>query len=698
MEKLNENNPLPPRARKEKHIIRIHGDERNDPYFWLRLSDAQKMASEADEQTQKVLDYLHAENKYLDDTLQSTKELQEDLYEEMVGRIKKDDSSVPYFENGFHYKVKYEKQKEHPIYTRVKELDSAQEILLLDVNVLAEGHSYFQVSGLQVSPNNEMLAFGQDDQGRRQYTLRFKYIANGEFLEDEIPNTNGLAVWANDNRSIFYSVKDETLRSYKIFRHVLGSPLSEDQEIYHEKDARFRTFVFKSKSKSFIIIGSAATESNEYRYLSADDPHGSFTLFQKRQDKIEYGIAHHEDKWFIKTNLDAENFKIMQCPLDRTAMIHWTDFIPHREKVLVEGMDIFSEYFVLSERIDGVSQLRIIDRTRHEEHYIKTPEAAHLIYTGKNPEFNTETLRFHYTSLLTPNSVFDYNMRKRTKKLRKIQEVVGGYDSGDYRSERLMAPSEEGIKVPISLVYHKDTQIDGSAPLLLYGYGSYGISLDPYFSSIRLSLLDRGFIFAIAHIRGGEELGRSWYKDGKMLKKKNTFIDFIHCAEFLLKNDYCHTDKLYAMGGSAGGLLMGAVMNMRPDLWKGIIAVVPFVDVVTTMLDESIPLTTGEFSEWGNPKEEKYYHYIKSYSPYDNVEAKDYPALLVTTGYHDSQVQYWEPAKWVAKLRDLKTDDEPLLLNCDMDTGHGGAAGRFKQLRETALEYAFLLWINGDVT
>lgn len=683
--------PVAPVARKKDHYITIHGDTRNDPYYWMRLSDEQKEAATPDEQTTEVLTYLEAENKYLNQILEPTKQLQQELYDEMVGRIKKDDSSVPYFENGYYYLTRYEKRKEYPVYIRkAKSLESEDE-LMIDINSLAKNKKYYQAGGLQVSPNNRFLAFGEDVNSRRKYTLRFKDLENGTFLPDEIPNTNGLAVWANDNKTVFYTLKDESLRSYKVFRHVLGTPIEQDAEIYHETDETFRTYVYKSKSKQFIIIGSAATHSNEYRYLSADDPTGEFTVFQLREAGLEYSIAHHNQDWYILTNLNAKNFRIMRCSFGHTQKNDWIDFIGHRTNVLIENMDIFNRFFVITERIKGITQLRIIERETGEEHQIALPEKAHLVYTGKNPEFDTKWLRFNYTSLVTPNSVYDYDMTTRQLVLKKRQEVLGGYDQEQYTSERLMVKASDGTKIPVSLVYKKDTKLNCNTPLLLYGYGAYGISMDTYFSSVRLSLLDRGFIYAIAHVRGGEELGRNWYEQGKMMQKTNTFTDFIQCAEYLIEKNYTNRNQLYAMGGSAGGLLMGAILNMRPELWKGVIAAVPFVDILTTMLDESIPLTTGEFEEWGNPKEEKYYRYIKTYSPYDNIESKDYPALLVTTGYHDSQVQYWEPAKWVAKLRDLKTDSNPLLLYCEMDAGHGGASGRFKRLRETALEYAFLL-------
>ena len=688
--KFNENGT--PIAVRKQHEIEQHGDKRNDPYYWMRLTDEQKNAETPDDHTKEVLDHLNAENAYLKKVLSRTEDLQTELYEEMVGRIKQDDQSVPYLENGFYYLTKYEEGQEFPVFSRKKENLEAEEILLLNVNELAKDHAFYQIGGLSISPDNKLLAYGEDTKSRRKYTLKFKEIGSDVYLKDKITNSTGHAVWGNDNKTIFYTVKDSSLRSYKIYRHKLGTNPKEDIEVFHEKDESFITFISKTKSKKYLVIGSASTLSNEFRFLDASQPDGEFKIFQERQEKLEYSISHFEDQWFMRTNLDAVNFKIMTCPLDKTKLENWVDYIPHNEEILVEGMDIFRNFFVVNERIDGITQLRVINR-KGESHYISFPEDNHLVFSGKNPDYDTEWFRLRYTSMISPLAVYDYHLENRGIRLMKQQEVLGGFDSSNYKTERINATSPDGKSIPISLVYHKDTKKNGQNPLLLYGYGSYGISLDPYFSSIRLSLLDRGFIYAIANVRGGEELGRKWYEDGKMLNKKNSFDDFICVAEYLKENKFVHPEKLFAMGGSAGGLLMGAVINMRPDLWKGIIAAVPFVDVLTTMLDESIPLTTGEFDEWGNPKDEAYYHYIKSYSPYDNIEPKSYPAMLVTTGFHDSQVQYWEPAKWVARLREFKKDNNPLLFHCDMDTGHGGASGRFKQLKETALEYAFLLWL-----
>ena len=567
---------------------------------------------------------------------------------------------------------------------------------MLDVNVLAKPYDYYSVAGRSVSPDNKLLAYGEDTLSRRIYTLRFKNLETGEMLPDVIPNTSGGATWAADNKTIFYVTKDETLREYKIWRHKLGTPTKQDALVYEETDETYRTSIYKSKSKKYLIIASASTLTQEYQYLDASTPEAPFKMFQARRRGLEYSIQHFEDIWYVRTNKDALNFRLMKTPLDKTTEDNWTEVIPHRPDVLLEGLDVFKNYLVLSERKAGITQLRVRP-VSGEEHYIQFDEKAHVVSTSVNPEFDTDLLRFNYQSLTTPSSTYDYNMKTKERILLKQQEVLGGFASSDYRSERVMAKARDGVEVPISIVYHKDTKLDGTSPCLLYGYGSYGYSMDPAFSMSRLSLLNRGFVYAIAHIRGGEEMGRQWYEDGKLLKKKNTFTDFIDCGKYLVENKYADSKKLFAMGGSAGGLLMGAVVNMEPEMWAGIIAAVPFVDVVTTMLDESIPLTTGEFDEWGNPKDKEYYQYIKEYSPYDNVEAKNYPPMLVTTGLHDSQVQYWEPAKWVARLREVKTDKNPLLLYTNMDAGHGGASGRFKAFKETAMEYTFLLDLAGKL-
>ncbi len=684
----NADKPLPKAAQKPKELT-IHGDTRIDEYYWLN-----------ERENPEVIDYLNAENDYLDARMAHLKGFQEELYDEIVGRIKKTDESVPYFNNGYWYNSRYEDGKEYPIFGRKKGSLEAAEEVMLDVNDLAEGFDYFAVGGRSVSPSNELLVYGEDTLSRRIYTLRFKNLETGEMLPDVISGTTGRAVWANDNKTVFYTVKDPvTLRSVRIMRHTLGMPVSDDVIVFEENDDTFGTFVYKTKSKQFIVIGSYATLTQEYRYINADTPLEQPTLFEPRNraDKLEYSISHYDDKWFIRTNLDAPNFRLMEAPLDKTSRDNWKEVVAHRPDVLLEDMEIFNDYLVLSERIKGITQLRIIPNDGSKEHYIDFPEDAYLTYSSTNLEFDTENLRIGYTSLVTPNSIFDYNMKTREFDLKKQQEVLGDFDIDNYASERLYARAKDGTQVPISLVYKKGTRKNGVAPLLLYGYGSYGSSMEPTFSSVRLSLLDRGFIYAIAHIRGGEEMGRHWYEDGKLLKKKNTFTDFIDCGDFLIEKGYTDTDHLFAYGGSAGGLLVGAVINMRPEMWRGVLSAVPFVDVVTTMLDESIPLTTGEYDEWGNPNDSIYYEYIKSYSPYDNVEAKNYPAMLVTTGLHDSQVQYWEPAKWVARIRERRSNDKPLLLYTDMAAGHGGASGRFARYKKTAMEYAFLLDLAGRV-
>ncbi len=673
-----------PVAKKDPRTLTLHGDSRVDNYYWLNQRE-----------NQEVIDYLTAENTYREKMMEHLESFQEKLFQEMKGRIKETDQSVPYKDNGYYYLTRYEEGMEYPIYARKKGNLEAEEEILLNVNEMAKGFDFYNIGGRSVSPDNKLLAFAEDTLSRRIYKIRFKNLETGEYLEDEIPNTAGSVVWANDNQTVFYVLKDlQTLRDYKVLRHKLGTPVSEDEEVFHEIDETFLSFLYKTKSKKYIVIGSYQTLSQEYRVLNADTPTEPFRVIQPRERNLEYSIAHFEDKFYIRTNLDAQNFRLMVTDENHTVKEHWQEVIPHRKDVLLENMDIFKDYLVLSERINGITQIRIRP-WEGEEHYIQFPEEAYVAYTSINPEFDTKLLRLGYQSMTTPPSTFDYGMDNKQFTLLKEQEVLGGFDKEDYRSERLMATATDGTQVPISVVYKKGYQKDGQRPLLLYGYGSYGNSMEPYFSSTRLSLLDRGFAYAIAHIRGGEEMGRHWYEDGKLLNKKNTFTDFIDCADYLIANNYTNSEKLFAMGGSAGGLLMGAVINMRPALWKGVVAAVPFVDVVTTMLDESIPLTTFEFDEWGNPKDSVYYEYIKSYSPYDNVGSKEYPAMLVTTGLHDSQVQYWEPAKWVAKLREMKTDNNPLLLHTNMEAGHGGASGRFRRLKELAMEYAFILDLAG---
>ncbi len=673
--------PVAPRHPK---TLTAHGQTRTDDYYWLN-----------ERENPDVLTYLEAENSYRKGVMSHLKQYQEKLFEELKGRIKQTDMSVPYFDNGYFYSTRYEEGREYPVYLRRKDSVGAQEEILLDVNVLAEGFDYYTIGDLAVSPDNTLLAYSEDTLSRRIYTLKFKNLITGELSSDSIPNTDGYAVWANDNKTVFYLTKNlQTLRPEKIWRHTLGTDPAQDVMIWHETDESFYPFVYKTKSKKYLVQGSVQTLTTEFRILEADNPTGTFRVFQPRERGLEYRIHHANDQWYVITNLDAKNFRLMQCSEQQTAKEYWKEFIPHRPDVLLEDLDVFDDYLVLSERIKGIRTLRVLgnDGTDHD---IDFGEDAYVAYPTNNFRLDTDTLRIAYQSMTTPPTVYDYDMNTRQKTLLKQTEVLGGFDPAHYTSRRIFATARDGAQVPISLVYRKDTPIDGSEPCLLYGYGSYGASMDPSFNHTRLTLLDRGFVFAIAHIRGGEEMGRQWYEDGRLLKKKNTFTDFIDCGQYLIDQKYAARDGLFAFGGSAGGLLMGAVVNMRPDLWKGVIAAVPFVDVVTTMLDTSIPLTTGEFDEWGNPADSAFYNYILSYSPYDNVEPKDYPAMLVTTGLHDSQVQYWEPAKWVAKLRALKTDHNPLLLYCNMETGHGGASGRFERLHETAMEWAFVLDLAG---
>lgn len=677
--------PVPPVAEKVTQEFHEFGTTRVDDYYWLK-----------ERENPKVVEYLTAENEYLKAVMKPTERLQEKLYEELVGRIKQTDMSVPYRDNGYYYYSRYEEGKDYPVYCRKKGNLEAPEEILIDANEMAEGEPFFSVIGLSVSPDNTLLAYAVDTVSRRLYRQHFKDLKSGEVLADEIPNTVGMVAWANDNKAIFYTLKDTTtLRAYKIMKHRLGTPTSEDQEIYVEEDETFYSYAFKSKSKDLVFIASYSTLTSEYRFLDAAQPDGTFRIVQPRQRGLEYQVEHFQDGLYIRTNDQAKNFRLMVAPLENPAKQYWREVIPHRDDVLFEDFAIFNDFLVAEERRAGLTQVRIIRWEDNSEHSLDFGEETYTASIDINPEFDSDWLRYNYSSLTTPNSTFDYNMNSREKKLMKQQEVLGGFIAENYHAERLSATAPDGMKIPISLVYRKGMEKNGNNPLLEYGYGSYGASSDPYFDSSILSLLDRGFIYAIVHIRGGSEMGRVWYEDGKLLKKKNTFTDFIACAEHLVAEKYTRPEKLFAQGGSAGGLLMGAVVNIRPDLFRGVIAEVPYVDVITTMLDPSIPLTTGEYDEWGNPNVKEYYDYMLSYSPYDNVEAKAYPAMLVTTGLHDSQVQYWEPAKWVAKLRALKTDKNRLLLYTNMDAGHGGASGRFRRHRETALQYAFLLDLSG---
>jgi oligopeptidase B len=673
--------PQPPVAEKIRKEFQEFGKTRVDNYYWLR-----------DRENPKVVEYLTAENEYLSTMLKPTEALQEKLYREIVGRIKPTDMSVPYRDNGYFYYTRFEEGKEYPVSCRKKGSLEAPEEVMLDGSAMAEGQPFFSLMGLEVSPDNRLLAYAVDMVSRRLYRQYFKNLETGETLADEIPNTLGLSAWANDNQTVFYVMKDQvTLRPYRVMRHVLGTPILEDVQVFRENDEAYNTIVYKSKSKKFIVIASESTLSTEYLLLDADHPDGEPWVVQPRERELEYQVEHFRDKLYIRTNYQAKNFRLVEAPLGKTTKENWVEVIPHRDDVLFEGFEIFNDFLVVEERKAGLTQIRAIDWKDKSEHRLDFGEATYAAAIGENPELDSDWLRYDYSSLTTPNSVYDFNLKTHEKKLQKREEVLGGFSPENYRSERISAAAADGVQVPISLVYRKGLERNGMNPLLEYGYGSYGAIVDPYFDSSILSLLDRGFIYALVHIRGGADLGRAWYEDGKLLKKKNTFTDFIACAEHLIAERYTRPDRLFASGASAGGLLMGAVVNMRPDLFRGVVAGVPYVDVITTMLDPEIPLTAQEFDEWGNPKIQEYYEYMLSYSPYDNVEPKDYPAMLVTTGLHDSQVQYWEPAKWVAKLRSLKTDRNLLLLRTNMDAGHGGQSGRFRRFRETALEFAFLL-------
>ncbi len=673
----------PPVAKIVPKTLEKHGDKRIDNYYWLN-----------ERENPEVIDYLNKENEYYQKSTAHTKQFQDELFLEMKGRIKEDDSSVPYLYNGYYYITRFEKGKDYPIYSRKKGSLDAKEEIMFDCNEMAKGHAYFNLSGLNVSEDNKWVAFGVDLVSRRQYTIQIKNLETGEILPVKIENTSGGSTWAGDNKTLFYTRNDQqTLRSDKIYKHSLGTESSADILVFHEKDDTFNTFVYKEKSKKYLVIGSSSTLTSEYQILESKNPNGEFRVFQKRTRGLEYSISHYGDSFYIVTNKDkATNFKLMKTPETATSAENWKDLIGHRKDVLLEGIEIFKDYLVVEERSNGLNKIQIRPWNGKGEYYLPFESETYTAYTTTNVDFDTEILRYGYQSMATPSSVIDFNMRTQEKKVLKEQEVLGGkFDKNNYIEERVWATATDGTKVPISMVYRKGIKKDGKNPLLLYAYGSYGATMDPYFSSTRLSLLDRGFIYAIAHIRGGEDLGREWYENGKLLKKINTFTDFIDCSKFVIAEKYTSASHLYAEGGSAGGLLMGAIVNMAPELYNGVIAQVPFVDVVTTMLDDTIPLTTGEYDEWGNPNEKVYYDYMLSYSPYDQVKKQDYPNMYVSTGLHDSQVQYFEPAKWVAKLRVMKTNDKQLFLDTNMDAGHGGASGRFEALKELAKEFTFLL-------
>ena len=671
-----------PIAEKIEKKLSIHGDTRIDEYYWLNQRG-----------DKKVIDYLNAENSYRDLYMKDYKGLEEELFQEIKSRIKEDDSSVPYLDNGYYYYTRYEKGKQYPIYCRKKGNLEAKEEVLIDANIMSEGYDYFRVGDIEISPDDKVMAYSIDTLSRRIYTIYFMNLETREVHKENIKNTSGSITWANNSKTLFYNLKDiETLRTDRVMMHNLNSN-STDKEIFFEEDETFSVYSYKTKNDKYIIIGSSATLSQEFRYVSADSPNKDFKIFQKRVNGLEYSIDHFDGKWFIRTNKDkATNFKLMICDENRTNKENWKDYISHRQDVLLEDIDLFNNHLVITERKTGLRRIEIRPWKGGNSHYIEFEDEAYSLYSSTNLETNTNKFRYSYSSMTTPNSVIEYDMNSKEKIILKETEVLGGkFDKNNYVSLRVWAQARDGKKIPISLVYRKDMYKNGENPLLLYGYGSYGITNNASFSSVRLSLLDRGFVYAIAHIRGSQYLGREWYDDGKMFKKKNTFYDFIDSGKFLIKEGYSNDEKLFAMGGSAGGLLMGAVVNMEPKLFRGIVAGVPFVDVITTMLDEDIPLTTFEYDEWGNPNNKDSYDYMLSYSPYDQVEEKEYPAIFITTGYHDSQVQYFEPAKWIARLRDRRTNNEPLLMYCNMDAGHGGASGRFEAYKETAMEYAFFI-------
>ena len=671
----------PPDVRPQPETTFIHGDTLVDPYRWLNQRE-----------NPEVLDYLRAENRYAESMLSHTKSLQDELFEEMKGRIKEDDRNVPYFDRGYWYYSRVVKGQDYAVYCRRKGSMEAPEEIMLDANDYAKGHSFFSIAGLKVSPDNRYLLFCMDTVGRRQYILGIKDLRTGRDLEDRIYPVNGAAAWAADNRTIFFGTSDEqTLRSDEVWKYRIGQGSDNKTLVFREEDETFSTYVFGGKSGDFLYILSSSTLSSEQRYLSSDRPDDAWTIICPRQKDLLYSAEDYNKELYILTNHQAKNFRMVKAPLGAGSTDRWSEVLPHRPSVRLEGFELFEEFIVLEERESGLKRLRVRRWDGQNDHYLRFPDPVYTVSTEINKDYKSRELRYTYSSLTTPTRVVAYSMDDRSERILKTQEVVGGHDPSAYQSERVWVKAADGTDVPVSLVYKKSMRKAGGNPTLLYGYGSYGITMEAYFSMNRLSLLDRGWVFAIAHIRGGEEMGRAWYEDGKLLKKKNSFTDFIACGEAMLSLGYCEPGQLYAMGGSAGGLLMGAVVNMRPNLWRGVIAGVPFVDVINTMLDASIPLTTSEYDEWGNPNDETYYRYMLSYSPYDNVRAAEYPNLLVTTGLHDSQVQYWEPAKWVAKLRDVHQGNNKIYLVTDMEAGHGGKSGRYNALKDDALEFAFLL-------
>ena len=675
----------PPNAEIKEYQHKIHNDIRVDEFYWLNNPD-----------DPEVIDYLDSENDYYKKSTKHLKGLENKLFSEMRSRIKEDDSSVPYFYNGFWYITRYEKNKQYPIYTRKKEKLSTTEEILFDCNELAKGYDYFRLVGINISPDNKKVVFGIDTLSRRKYTLKIKDLESGELLNTQIKNTTGYGVWANDNEHIFYTKKNsKTLRAESIFRQSIIQGKDSEKLIYKEKDSTYNTFVSKSKSDSYIFIGSFSTLTSEYQFLDASKPLDDFKLVQKRIEGLEYSVSHFKNNFYIYSNADkAKNFKIDVVPISSPSKDNWKTFLPHRDKILLEDIDLFKNFWVTTERINGLTKIFIRNWNSSDTVEIDMNSETYAVYTSTNLEFDTNYLRYVFSSMTQPSQVIQIDMKTLKKEILKEQQIQGDFKIKNYTSKRIWVDSRDCKKIPVSILHKKNIEINSKTPLLLYGYGSYGSTIDPSFSSNILSLVDRDFIYAIAHIRGSEYLGRSWYDDGKMLNKKNTFFDFIDVSKYLINQNYTSSKHLYAYGGSAGGLLMGFVVNEAPDLYNGVIAAVPFVDVVTTMLDESIPLTTGEFDEWGNPKSKKYYDYIKSYSPYDNIKKQTYPNLLVTSGLHDSQVQYWEPAKWVARLRLNYNKKNKIFLYTNMEAGHGGSSGRFNSIKETSKKYAFLLGLE----
>lgn len=666
----------PPVAKTVPLTHTLHGDTRTDNYSWLR-----------EKESPEVIAYLTAENAYTDSVMASSKALEESLYTELLGRIQETDLSVPYAYGGWLHYTRTEEGKQYPIYCR-KASESAPEEITLDVNALAEGEKFMSVGTYALSDDGNLLAYSTDRTGFREYTLRIKDLRTGTLLPDTVEKV-GAVVWAADNKTLYYTSEDEAKRPYRIYRHSLGG--SDDTPIYEEPNELYRAFCYRSRDRRYLFIGSASATTTELHYLESDNPFGALTLILTREEGHEYYVDHREGLFYLRTNKDAPTFKLIATPVSAPEPLHWSEVLPYRAEVGLEDFDLFAEHLVASEQADGLPQLRVLAFASGDEHTITFPEPTYTASGDTNREFDTTVFRFRYSSLVTPQSVFDYDLNTRERTLRKQTPVLGGYDAHQYVSERVFATASDGTQIPISLVRRKDTPVAGSAPCLLYAYGSYGIIMPAGFNSNRLSLLDRGFVYAIAHIRGGGEYGKPWHDAAKMMVKKNTFTDFIACADHLVATGYADREKLTIMGGSAGGLLMGAVLNLRPDVAKLCVNYVPFVDVMNTMLDETLPLTVGEYLEWGNPNEPKAYAYMKSYSPYDNIAAKDYPTQLVKTSLNDSQVMYWEPAKYVARLRATKTDSNPLLLHCNMDAGHGGASGRYDALKEAAFDYAFIL-------